>query len=148
MKRPLALLFLSAAVLSAYFGGRAHAVPVPSLPAPLTVEQWEYCEIVEKRTTVREVPPAGKAGAIMTKSVSSLRWVTAETEIEAPSWADLGAKMKIPAKADASPEMQRLRVLNRMGMEGWELISHSKTGSTITGPENWLFRRKRVDGPK
>jgi hypothetical protein len=72
----------------------------------------------------------------------SIRWVTGDDEIEATSWEDLGAKIKAqPAKKGASPEAHKMKVLNFLGSQGWEMVSNqqeilSSAGSTLT------FKRK------
>jgi len=58
----------------------------------------------------------------------------------ASSWEDLAAKLKAPeAKSGATTvAAHRLRVLNHLGSQGWELIS-AGTGSTLSP---WVFKRK------
>jgi hypothetical protein len=55
----------------------------------------------------------------------SIRWITADDEIEAKSWEELGTKIKAPAaKKGAKTEVHRMKVLNYLGSQGWELVSN------------------------
>jgi hypothetical protein len=69
----------------------------------------------------------------------TVRWVTGENEIEATSWEDLAAKLKAPeAKPGATtPVAHKLRVLNHLGSQGWEMVSAGTGTSGI-----WVFKRK------
>lgn len=67
-----------------------------------------------------------------------VRWVTGDGEVEATSWEELASKLKAPeAKGTLSVAGHKVRVLNHLGNQGWELVS-AGTGSTSP----WVFKRK------
>jgi hypothetical protein len=74
-------------------------------------------------------------------------WVTGDDEMKAKSWEDLATKMKLPApKKEMSEAAHRMRVLNYLGRQGWELVSsqQSETSSFASAAGNsvWTFKRK------
>ncbi len=70
----------------------------------------------------------------------SIRWVTGDDEIEATSWEDLGAKIKVPpAKKGASAEAHKMKVLNFLGSQGWEMVSNQ---SELVSQSVLTFKRK------
>jgi hypothetical protein len=73
---------------------------------------------------------------------TTVTWATAGGEVEADGWEDLAKKLKAPAgRKGATETQQRLRVLNRLGADGWEVFSHQSRPSTgVT--EVWGFKRK------
>lgn len=77
---------------------------------------------------------AGGAGMAAQPKVTA-RWATAEGETEADSWEALAAKLKAPAAAKgAKVAAHRLKLLNHLGSQGWELVSSN--GNLMT------FKRK------
>jgi hypothetical protein len=76
----------------------------------------------------------GPAAAVMTKATA--RWITADGETEGEGWDGLAAKLKAPAAGkDAKPAAHKVKLLNHLGREGWELVSTSD--GTV-----WTFKRK------
>jgi len=73
---------------------------------------------------------------------TAVRWVTADEEVEVTTWDALAAKVKAPAaKKNATETTHRLRVLNALGADGWELVSHQR-GEVRSMPEVWTFKRR------
>src|SRR5215213_8280619 len=138
MSRSLALLVLS---LSA-----ALAPAAPALgDKPV---RYEYAELQCShffRAVGQPLPPGapgGKGGVARVPQVS-VKWITADEEIEGTEWDDLANKLKAPApKRDGASVIQhKLRVLNRLSADGWELIEHTGTDGT-TGTAAWVLRRR------
>jgi hypothetical protein len=75
-----------------------------------------------------------------------------DAETEAKGWGELAETLKAPGKKEASN--QRLRVLNALGADGWELVSQTPVSSTFQMVEpgsrgfgagastNLLFKRR------
>jgi hypothetical protein len=111
------------------------AAPVP-LPAPEGLPKWEYCE-VQQHSNGRQIV---------------IRWVVGEEETEGANWQELAEKLKVPAaKKDATEATQRVRVLNRLGGDGWELVGmHKENPATFAFRDKglpstmdvWSFKRK------
>ena len=115
----------------------AGAVPAPD-DGTVVRERWEYAELYTTR--VLRAPPAGVGGAA--QATTTIHWVAGGEEVEAPGWEDMAAKLNsAAATANASAAAHRLRVLNRLGAEGWEMVSHNK-GTATTSPESWTFKRR------
>jgi hypothetical protein len=71
--------------------------------------------------------------AVLTKA--TVRWITADGETEGEGWDGLAAKLKAPAAGkDAKPAAHKVKLLNHLGRDGWELVSSD--GSV------WTFKRK------
>lgn len=133
----VAVLVVTAAV--------AWTAPVPA-PAQRG-DKWEYCEIQQNLRAARmsktRGAPGGNAAPAPAARPVAVRWVTAEEEVEAAGWEDLGTKMKAPpAKKDTTESAHRVRVLSYMGSQGWELVAISRTGTSVSSPETWTFKRK------
>jgi len=76
-------------------------------------------------------------------------WISAEGLVRGFGWEAMAEQLKMPAlKKDALKDVkkydvdaiQRLRILNHLGGQGWEIISYArneKDGSTL-----WLFKRR------
>ncbi len=75
----------------------------------------------------------------------ALRLITSEGEVTAKSWDDLAIKLKAPSfKKDATTAIHKMRVFDKLGAEGWELMDtqdHTHNGKT-PGVSNWMFKRK------
>ena len=84
---------------------------------------------------------SGPAAAPAVATVT-VRWATAEEEVQAESWEQLAEKLKAPApKKEPTPTVHKLRVLNRLGADGWEIAEHTGTDGT-TGTATWVFKRR------
>ncbi len=106
---------------------------------------WEYAELKAERVFTR--PGAGgQPGAPPVPPQVVIRWTTAEGEIEEKGWAEMADKLKAPPpKKEGLPAtVHKLRVLNRLGADGWEVIDHTGTDGMEgrTGPATWLLKRR------
>ncbi len=145
-------LFLSAALLLAC------VTAVPAAPLPETPDRWEYCEIDFKFVPAvrhRSVPmipapapgapaaPAAPAAApvpgLAPPPVESVHLITGKEEVEAPNWEGLANSLKA-AESKGTEVAQRLRVFNKLGSEGWEMVEYHR--DTLTSTDSWVFRRK------
>jgi hypothetical protein len=158
MKR---LVGLGAVAFACFALSLAVAEPGPEPPAK--GDRWEYCEVHYRPTTARAAKQAGwgkgggpgagapggaggagGAGGMAQAAKAArvmVRLVTADDEIDASSWDDLATKLKAPAaKKGATAASHKLRVLNHLGRQGWELVP-------VNDPERlassvMLFKRK------
>jgi len=140
MRKLFTFLSLAAVVALGLLVSRGPAAPaLPDKPV-----RWEYAELTFTRVVAplpggggpapRLIGP-GAAGAPAVPQ-TNVWWITADEEIEAVDWKGLADKLKAPAaKNDGSQTMHRLRVLNRLSADGWEVYDH-------TNVNNWTFRRR------
>lgn len=71
-------------------------------------------------------------------------------ELRAETWQDLAGKMKVPLSSTTGPGFPDLRValLNHLGGQGWELVSHSivpqpgAPGTPVGHYELYTFKRR------
>jgi hypothetical protein len=146
MTRTKTALGLAAAFL--LVGLFATAAPAPA--SKPNVDRWEYCEIQTTYTVTAAAAPGAAAGGALPARAAlvrvrkiAIRLVVDGEEIETTSWEDLAAKLKAPAaKANATAAGQKLRVLNHLGKEGWELVGHNR--DTFSAADVWTFKRKAV----
>jgi hypothetical protein len=124
---------LSAAAAAACFAlSLAVAAQVPG-PAPKGADRWEYCELHFRIGG----PLSGGGGAA--KPTTML--ITADEELAAADWAGLATKLKAPAaKKSAKEASHKVRVLNHLGRQGWELAPPGDREYAATGV--LLFKRK------
>ena len=133
-------LLLSAVVLALVGGSSGKAAPALGEKAAL----WEYAELHVQRSlnAVRILPAPGAAPAAPAQANLTIRWSTLDEEVTAESWEQLAEKLKAPAsKKEGTPNVHKLRVLNRLGADGWEMAEHTGTDGT-TGTANWVFKRR------
>jgi len=119
----------------------------PAAPAlPDKPIKFEYAELTGRVPLAGTWPAAMAApaprqvgpGALPLAAAPGLllRWTTADDEIEVADWQELANKLKAPAaKKEGSMTMHRLRVMNRLSEEGWEVYERTST-------HNWTFRRR------
>src|SRR5262245_18516256 len=112
------------------------AAPAP-VPAT-TTEKWEYAELRVGRTTLR-APVAGQPAQA---AQPMIHWVTSDEDMEVHGWEDLATKLKAPeAKMNVSSNTHRMRALNQLGAEGWELLARQPADG-VRGSEVLTFKRK------
>jgi hypothetical protein len=71
-----------------------------------------------------------------------VRWITAQDEITAGNWEELAEKLKAPAAGkDATIYSHKLRVFDRLGADGWEMVTQ-QTGTTAAAEGTWMFKRR------
>jgi hypothetical protein len=157
----VAWMALGGATLLVVFAGRAATAPAPAKPA----DKWEYAEIHYSsarnfRGGADELPrrggrgdfrgggaPGGGAASAQPapaaqpalRRLEDIRWISGDGEIVASSWEELASKLKASAAKPgaATPVVHKLRVLNHLGSQGWEMVS---AGTSNTSP--WVFKRK------
>jgi hypothetical protein len=79
-------------------------------------ERWEYGELHFRRS----------------KKTGYAKAVTSRSTVEAPDWEGLAAKLKAPAAAkDADDTAQRLRVMDAVGDQGWELVGNRSNEESL-----------------
>jgi hypothetical protein len=121
-------------------------------PGPKVGQKWEYAELHFTAASTRPVrggmgAPGGAGGAggaggvggpgapggrVVRVAATTVRWVTGEGETEADGWEGLATKMKAPAAAKgATPVAHKLKLLNHLGAQGWELVSSTTTVMTF-----------------
>jgi hypothetical protein len=133
-------------ITASLWAAESQTVPTPEGKGG-GLDRWEYGELSHRRKIVK----AGDEAIVRTVVV----WITSEQELEADDWAKLAGKLSAPApkKGDATTtSMHKIRVLNQLGSEGWELISYHPSpsgakggfGDAITTLPTWLFKRRVV----
>lgn len=135
MRKLLAVLAVAALGLGLFVNRGPAAPAIGDRPV-----KFEYAELVYSD---RFVAPAPQPGAFPGPGVRQVTvvWSTSQDEVEAKSWDDLADKLKAPApKKPGSETVQRLRVFDRLGAEGWEVSEHVQKG--INGPVTWAFKRR------
>lgn len=156
MKKLLVVSLLAGALALVTFVPRGTTAPALGDKAP----RYEYAELTYNRVLLGPGgrgggfggggpgggqfggQPGGGGGPAAGRVVGSIKWTTAEEEIEVQEWSDLADKLKAPAPKKESPQgVHRLRVLNKLSADGWELDqSFSDFRSAAT--TSWTFRRK------
>ncbi|HEX3151905.1 MAG TPA: hypothetical protein VHR66_27785 [Gemmataceae bacterium] len=127
------------------------AFELPTSAAPALGDKpvkWEYCELQMTRSLVRPAPlgVAGGAAPVPAAIEFTIRFTTGDEEITVKTWEELADKLKAPApKKEATENVHRLRVWNRLGAEGWEYLEHTgptSTAVTLAGTGTWIFKRR------
>jgi hypothetical protein len=96
----------------------AVAVPTPSDKPP----KWEYAELSFRSTPGRpaRVDPDGLQIEAVPATMT-IRWITNDGEVDAKGWDDLADQLKVKGfKKEGSAALQKIRLLNILGSEGWE----------------------------
>jgi hypothetical protein len=108
--------------------------------------RYEYAELGFAR--VVRGPGAGanfggQPGGAPVPARTTIRWTTGDEEIEVAEWSELGDKLKAPAPKKDSPEsVHRLRVLNKLSADGWEMLDRPLGESRAFSGTGWSFRRR------
>jgi hypothetical protein len=126
----------------------AFAPPCPAAPQlgdkPV---RFEYAELQFRATTAARIVIGRVGGAAPAPPAAAaeptVRWTTGDDEFLVKGWEELAEKLKAPSpkKADATVTMHKLRVLNKLGAEGWEMVEHTGTDGT-SGLATWTFKRR------
>jgi hypothetical protein len=109
--------------------------------------KWEYGELTTKRTVVEAPPaPGGKGQGNDHVIKTTLVWITQTEEFEGDNWKNLADKLKAPPRKDPGSTIQeKLRLMNHLGADGWELIDHQVPwGDAFRGSsaESCSFKRR------
>jgi hypothetical protein len=142
------LITLSALVATVALGW----LILPGSAAPALADKpvrWEYSELHYAPKFIEGggsgiIGNPAQPGRVIPETV---RWITAEEEIEGKSWDELAAKLKAPAAhKDAKETTHKLRVFNQLGTDGWELVGPEKQQSGKlsfrTSVSIWAFKRR------
>ena len=117
-------------VMVAFLGGSAAiqmtaSQPVLAQEKPASVK-WEYGTLTIP-VGLKGTPPPGR-----------YTWTTGTDDIAGDNWKDLAEKLKVELKdKDAPTSKVRILVLNHLGRQGWELVSHSEPPI-----QNYTFKRR------
>jgi hypothetical protein len=136
MTRPWLIL---AALIPAQFA--ASAEPEPE-PAPRPAARWQYAELRQQQSAVVIAPDGTR-----TQGKPAFSWSTSSAKVSADGWDEMAKKLKAPAAKD--PEANhRLRVMDALGAQGWELVSveppaaAARAAAGVRGGTMWLFKRR------
>jgi hypothetical protein len=133
MRKLLVVPLLAGALALAAFVPRGTAAPDDK---PV---KYEYAELTYGRVLDRpQVGPGGPGGppgggpapglppggpGLGANLRTAIKWTTGEEEVEFPDWSEFGDKLKAPApKKDSPQSVHRLRVLNKLSADGWEML--------------------------
>jgi hypothetical protein len=114
---PLAAVVL--AVAATWWLGPDRRAVGEQAPVPAAAVKWEY------GTLSVGGQPIWEAGDVM---------------IYAKDWKDLAERVKLPVKGE---RVERGAVLNALGTQGWELVSHAAKSGTSTTSERDTYTFKR-----
>jgi hypothetical protein len=110
--------------------------------APALAEKpvrYEYAELRYSRYSQAQPGMPGAPPQVVTKI--DIRWATGDEEIQAESWDDLARKLKAAEpKREATATVHKMRVLNRLSADGWEIVERPVLEAGGTG--TWQYRRK------
>ena len=81
---------------------------------------------------------------IQQAALPAFRWITSTDEFGVKSWEELAEKLKAPApaKKDSSVLMHKMRVFDKLGAEGWELVGPPGGSSSTGAAGTWMFKRR------
>jgi hypothetical protein len=122
----------------------------PSPAAPALGDKpprFEYAELQFRQTAAAGRIVIGGAGVAQPVAPAAaqptVRWTTGDDEVIVKTWEELAEKLKAPSpkKEGATVTQQKLRVLNKLGADGWEMVEHTGTDGT-TGLATWTFKRR------
>jgi hypothetical protein len=108
------------------------AATVPAAPAlGDRPPKWEYAELNYRINPGRPALKDGDGNEVPAVPASvSIRWVTANGELEAKSWDELAEKLKFKSLKKGSAGFLKIQMLNYFGSEGWELMEQQGTAPT------------------
>lgn len=103
--------------------------------------RFEYAQLRYARTYAAPPGnPAPGAPPAVAVPVVSVRWATADDLVEGTDWANLGDRLKAPAARREGALAETLRVLDRLGADGWEVYEHS--APTNADSDTWWLKRR------
>jgi hypothetical protein len=117
----------------------SHARTAPALgDKPV---KYEYAELTFARAP--SLPARGKGGLGGGPVAVPVRWTTGDEEIEVEEWSELADKLKAPTPKKESPQgVHKIRVLNTLSADGWEMMDQPLTDTRLAGVMGWSFRRR------
>jgi hypothetical protein len=142
---------LRLSVLLSAVGIAIASIATPASAAPALGDKpvrFEYAELQFRSTTAARIVIGGVGGAAPAPPAAApaapvVRWSTGDDEVIVKSWEELAEKLKAPSpkKEPATATQHKLRVLNKLGSEGWEMVEHTGTDGT-SGLATWTFKRR------
>jgi hypothetical protein len=118
-------LSLTAFLLTATLGS---AAPALAEKPP----RWEYAELTFRNLPGRPkgIDADGNEIAAVPPSMT-VKWVSGSGEMTVRSWEELAEKLKLLGfKTEGSAALQKIRMLNALGGEGWELMEQQQSTSS------------------
>jgi hypothetical protein len=150
MRKLLIVALLAGALALVTFVPRATTAPALS-DKPV---RYEYAELTYGRVAQPQFGGGGRGGGqfggqpggggnAAGRVTTTIRWTTGEEEVEVQEWSELGDKLKAPAPKKESPQsVHRLRVLNKLSADGWEMLDRPLGESRAFSATGWSFRRR------
>jgi hypothetical protein len=155
MRKPHLFLLLVCALTLLTFAPTATTAPALGDKPP----RYEYAELTFGRVLPRQAQfggggpgggqfggqpgPGGRGGGGPAQVSATIKWTTGEEEIEVEKWSDLADKLKAPAPKKDSPQgVHKLRVLNKLSADGWEMMDQSLSDVRSPAIAGWSFRRR------
>jgi len=120
--------------------------------------KWEYAEMSSRTVPGRPAlkDKEGNERAAVPDTIT-IKWVSGSEEFEVKNWGEMAEKLKAPFMAEPSEAGKRIRVLNMLGNQGWELVDQQVVNPTFTGAgavggpvgrpgttTSMLFKRRRA----
>jgi hypothetical protein len=123
-RRFAGLLLASAAILVVcYWAAVGHRPPPLSAAEPEKVAKWEYCSVIGDHK-------------------GHCAWTKSDRKVGAESWQELADKLEVKVKEkEPGPQGVRMAIFDRLGADGWELVSHSAMVMNDTYVETYTFKR-------
>lgn len=80
---------------------------------------------------------------LLGRTLIVVEWTTADQAIKSEDWDDVADKLKVPSLKEAGTSGQRkLRLLNRLVSDGWEIVEHQRPTIGGSATESWTFKRR------
>ena len=126
------------------FGCLLVLVSIPAIAqAGKSAQKWEYGELRHHERAGTFVAPNKEV------FIPAVEWISGHGFVRGYGWEGMADKLKAPAlkkdaikdaKKDVVEAIQRVRVLNHLGAQGWEMISYERNQQT--GMSLWIFKRR------
>ncbi len=122
----------------------AVVLPTVSSFAAEPVEKWEYAELRDGR-----IPP-GKGQVQGQDRMRRISWITGDEVVIGDDWDTIAEKLKAQSidqkllndeNLVENSVLKRIRVLNHLGKQGWELSPSESTTNSVT-VRTWTFKRR------
>ena len=140
MRKPVVCLLAGALALGFLVPGGTAAPALGDKPV-----RYEYAELSSVRIAAGPAVagPPGAGNLAPAGFRTAIRWTTGEEEVEVGDWSELGDRLKAPVPKKESPlNVHRLRVLNKLSADGWEMLDRPLGDGRSTGGAGWSFRRR------
>jgi hypothetical protein len=123
-----------------------HGPAAPALadrPVKFQHAELQYSRVLVAAPAQPGLPaPPGVKVAVPAVTKVAIVWTTSEEEVKAEGWENLADKLKAPApKKEGSETVHKLRVLDRLGSDGWEVTEHTEK-QDFAATAVWRFKRR------